>query len=248
VQLTVSGTPAGEGARTVLVKPIDSEQPLHYYAWTQHNREYVAKASDGAIGYLHIPDMGADGIREFIKWYYPQLRKQGLVIDVRDNGGGNVSAMIIERLSRQLLGLGYGRGSELVGTYPQQTFLGHLAALCNGTTASDGDIFSYMFKQAKLGPLIGTRTWGGVVGINGWGPVIDGGDVYVPQFATASAAGQYVIEGHGVDPDIVVEEDVAAQLAGTDPQLDRAIAEIRKAIAAEPVALPPAPPAPVKTP
>ncbi|MGH8122028.1 MAG: PDZ domain-containing protein, partial [Rudaea sp.] len=168
VQLSVSSTPSGR-ERTVLVKPIGSEQPLDYYAWVRHNREYVDKASDGEIGYLHVPDMGADGIREFIKWYFPQLRKAGLIVDVRDNGGGNVSAMIIERLSRKLLGLDYWRGSELTSTYPQQTFLGHLAALCNGTTASDGDIFSYMFKQAKLGPLIGTRTWGGVVGINSWG-------------------------------------------------------------------------------
>lgn len=248
VQLTVNKTPSETGARTVLVKPIDSEMPLHYYAWTQRNRDYVAKASGGRIGYLHIPDMGADGIREFVKWYYPQLRKQGLVVDVRDNGGGNVSAMIIERLSRKLLGLDYGRNLDLTGTYPQQTFLGHLAALCNGTTASDGDIFSYMFKQSKLGPLIGTRTWGGVVGITDLGAVIDGGEVFVPQFASASAEGQYVVEGHGVDPDIVVDEDVSAELAGKDPQLDRAIEELQQAIQAKPMALPPRPPEPVKAP
>lgn len=248
VQLTVSKTPSAEGARSVLVRPIDSEQPLYYYAWTQHNRDYVAKASNGEIGYLHIPDMGADGIREFVKWFYPQLRKKGLVVDVRDNGGGNVSAMVLERLTRKLSGLWYARGTDITGTYPQQTFLGHLAALCNGTTASDGDIFSYMFKQAKLGPLIGTRTWGGTVGISGWGPAIDGGEIYVPQFALASSGGQYVVEGHGVDPDIVVEQDVSAQLAGKDPQLDRAIEEIGKAIQAAPVGLPPRPAAPVKAP
>jgi tricorn protease len=248
VQLTVNATPASEGARTVLVQPIASEQPLHYLAWVQHNRDYVAKASDGAIGYLHIPDMGADGIREFTKWFYPQLRKQGLVVDVRDNGGGNVSPMIIERLSRKLLGLWHGRGSEITGTWPAQTFLGHLVALCNGTTASDGDIFSNMFKQAKLGPLIGTRTWGGTVGINGWGPLIDGGDVFVPQFALADTDGRYIVEGVGVEPDIVVEEDVSAQLAGTDPQLDRAVAELKKAIQAAPVALPTRPADPVKAP
>jgi len=248
LQLTVNTQPSTDGARTVLLKPIDSEEPLVYYAWVKHNREYVEKATNGEIGYLHIPDMGSDGIREFIKWFYPQLRKQGLVVDVRDNGGGNVSAMIIERLSRKLLGLDYGRGTEITGTYPQQTFLGHLAALCNGTTASDGDIFSYMFKQAKLGPLIGVRTWGGVVGINGWGPAIDGGEIFVPQFATANTEGQYVIEGHGVDPDIVVEQDVSAQLAGKDPQLDRAIEELKKAIQAAPVKLPPPPANPVKAP
>ncbi len=248
VQLTVNSTSTMDGARSVLVNPIDSESELNYYAWTTHNREYVANASGGKIGYLHIPDMGGDGIREFIKWYYPQLRKQGLVIDVRDNGGGNVSSMIIERLSRKLLGLDYGRGAEIPGTYPQQTFIGHLAALCNGTTASDGDIFSYMFKKARLGPLIGTRTWGGVVGINDWGPLIDGGSVNVPQFATANTEGQWVIEGHGVDPDIVVDNDVASVLAGRDPQLDRAIVEIERQIAAKPFALPPQPADPVKAP
>lgn len=248
VQLTVNKAPSETGARTVLVKPIDSEMPLNYYDWTERNRDYVAKASNGQIGYLHIPDMGADGIREFIKWYYPQLRKQGLIVDVRDNGGGNVSAMIIERLSRKLLGLDYGRNIDITGTYPQQTFLGHLAALCNGTTASDGDIFSYMFKQSKLGPLIGTRTWGGVVGITDWGPVIDGGEVFVPEFATANTEGHYVVEGHGVDPDIVVDENVSDQLAGKDPQLDRAIEELDKAIKAGPVSLPPRPADPVKAP
>lgn len=248
VQLTVNGKPGSDGARTVLVKPIDDEQPLNYLAWVEHNREYVAKASNGEIGYLHIPDMGADGIREFVKAFYPQLRKRGLVVDVRDNGGGNVSAMIIERLSRKLLGLDYARGLDFTGTYPQQTFLGHLVALCNGTTASDGDIFSYMFKRAKLGPLIGVRTWGGVVGISGWGPAIDGGEIYVPQFASASTEGQYVVEGHGVDPDIVVEQDVAAQLAGRDPQLDRGIEELKKTIQAQPLQLPPRPADPVKAP
>ncbi|MGE4070798.1 MAG: S41 family peptidase [Lysobacterales bacterium] len=248
VQLTVNGKPGSAGSRTVLVKPIASEEPLHYYAWVQRNRDYVAQASNGEFGYLHIPDMGPDGIREFIKWFYPQLRKQGLVIDVRDNGGGNVSPMVIERLSRKVLGLDYARGSDITGTYPAQTFLGHLVALCNDTTASDGDIFSYMFKQSKLGPLVGTRTWGGVVGITGWGPAIDGGEIFVPQFATASAEGEYVVEGHGVDPDIVVEQDVAAQLAGKDPQLDRGIEELRKALAAAPVSLPERPADPVKAP
>jgi tricorn protease len=156
--------------------------------------------------------------------------------------------MIIERLSRKLLGLDYARGNDITGTYPQQTFLGHLVALCNGTTASDGDIFSYMFKQAKLGPLIGVRTWGGVVGINSWGPAIDGGEIFVPQFASASTEGQYVVEGHGVDPDIVVEQDVSALLAGKDPQLDRGIQELQKAVQAQPYKMPPRPADPVKAP
>ncbi|HLI19195.1 MAG TPA: S41 family peptidase [Rhodanobacteraceae bacterium] len=242
VQLVVNSRPSMDGARTVLVKPIASEMGLHYYDWVQANREYVAKASNGQIGYLHIPDMGADGAREFIKWYYPQLRKPGLIIDVRDNGGGFMSQTMIERLSRKLLAYNYFRGTSITGTYPGATYLGHLAALSNGTTASDGDIFSYMFKQAKLGPLIGTRTWGGVVGITSWGPLIDGGTVNVPQFAGIVALdGKYVVEGQGVEPDIVVNEDVSQQLAGKDPQLDKAIEVLEQAIKAHPLKLPPQP-------
>ncbi|MDN5924652.1 MAG: S41 family peptidase, partial [Xanthomonadales bacterium] len=249
LQLTVNSKPSMAGARTVLVKPISDERALLYYAWVKHNYDYVSKASDGKIGYIYIPDMGADGIREFIKWYYPQIHKQGMIVDVRDNGGGNVSSMIIERLSRKLLGVTYSRGSDFTGTYPARTFIGHLAAICNGTTASDGDIFSAMFKRAKLGPLIGTRTWGGVIGISGLGPLIDGGTVFVPAFfAAAKPTGEYAVEGVGVTPDIVVKQDVSALLAGRDPQLDRAIAEVQKAIKAHPVKLPVRPPAPVKAP
>lgn len=249
VQLTVNSRPSTDGARTVLIKPIDSEMNLHYYDWVQANREYVAKASDGQIGYLHIPDMSVDGAREFIKWYYPQLRKPGLIIDVRDNGGGFMSQTMIERLSRKLLAYNYTRGSSITGTYPAATYLGHLAALSNGDTASDGDIFSYMFKKAKLGPLIGTRTWGGVVGITGWGPLIDGGSVNVPEFvAIVNLKGKYEVEGHGVEPDIVVPENVSQQLAGKDPQLDKAIEVLEKQIKAQPLNLPPQPPALDKAP
>ncbi len=243
VQLVVNSRPTTDGARTVLVKPIASEMDLHYFDWVQANREYVAKASHGQIGYLHIPDMGADGAREFIKWYYPQIRKPGLIIDVRDNGGGFMSQTMIERLSRKLLAYNYDRGMSITGTYPGATPLGHLVALANGTTASDGDIFSYMFQQAKLGPVIGTRTWGGVVGITSWGPLIDGGTVNVPEFAAiVNLDGKYAVEGEGVDPGIVVNEDVSQELAGKDPQLDKAIEVLEKQIREHPLNLPPQPP------
>src|SRR5579871_3783513 len=114
--------------------------------------------SNGCVGYIHIPDMGAAGIREFIKYYYPQIRKEGLIVDVRGNGGGNVSQMLIERLRRELLGTEYARGDSFTGTYPGAVFYGPKVCLINETSASDGDIFPYMFKQAGLGPLIGKRT------------------------------------------------------------------------------------------
>jgi len=212
------------------------------------NREYVSKATTGRVGYIHIPDMGAAGIREFIKYYYPQIRKEGLVVDVRGNGGGNVSQMLIERLHRELLGTDFSRTNTFTGTYPGAVFYGPKVCLINETSASDGDIFPYMFKQAGLGPLIGKRTWGGVVGITGHGPLLDGGTVFVPEFATASTTGQYVIEGHGVDPDIVVENDAASVIEGKDPQLDRGIAEVLKAMEAAPKKLPARPSDPVKAP
>jgi tricorn protease len=248
VQLTLSSKPSADGARKVSFRPIPAERNLIYLDWVNHNREAVAKATNGRVGYIHIPDMGANGIREFIKFYYPQIRKEALVVDVRGNGGGNISRMLIERLRRQLLGTDFARTSDYTGTYPDAVFYGPKVCLINETSASDGDIFPYMFRQSGLGPLIGKRTWGGVVGITGRGPLLDGGMVFVPEFATASVDGQYVIEGHGVDPDTVVENDPAAVIAGRDPQLERAISEVMKALEASPKKLPSRPADPVKTP
>jgi tricorn protease len=248
VQLTLNAKPSTDGARQVSYKPITTERNLIYLDWVNHNREAVSKATNGRVGYIHIPDMGAAGIREFIKFYYPQIRKEALIVDVRGNGGGNISQMLIQRLHRQMLGTDFDRTSEFTGTYPIQTFYGPMVCLINETSASDGDIFPYMFRQAGIGPLIGKRTWGGVVGISGRGPLLDGGTVFVPEFATASVEGKYVIEGHGVDPDIVVENDPAAVVSGRDPQLERGIAEAMKALEASPKKLPARPPDPDKTP
>jgi len=248
VQWTVNSKPALEGSHKITYRPITSETNLIYLEWVNHNREAVDKATGGKVGYIHIPDMGDDGIREFIKTYYPQIRKQALIVDVRGNGGGNISQMLIERLRRQLLGVEYDRLDKQTETYPDSVFYGPKVCLINETSASDGDIFPYMFRQSGLGPLIGKRTWGGVVGISGRGPLLDGGQVFVPEAATGSAAGQYVIEGHGVDPDIVVENDAASVIDGRDPQLERGISEILKALQANPKTLPPRPPDPVKTP
>ncbi|HZN55629.1 MAG TPA: S41 family peptidase, partial [Candidatus Polarisedimenticolaceae bacterium] len=163
------------------------------------------------------------------------------------NGGGNISQWIIDRLRRTLLGIRYARTAEDPRTYPDVVMRGPMACLISETSASDGDIFPYMFREAGLGPLIGKRTWGGVVGITGEGPLLDGGRITVPQFATLSKSGQYAIEGEGVSPDIEVENDPAAEIAGRDPQLDRAIAEIEKKLTADPHDFPPRPADPVKT-
>ncbi len=200
----------------------------------------------GRVGYLHIPDMGSAGTSQFIKWYYPQIRKEGLIVDVRANGGGNVSQQIIDRLARKWLATTDSSLRDDTGTYPGSVFIGHMVCLLNETSASDGDIFPYMFRQAGLGPLIGKRSWGGVVGISGRGPLIDGGQVFMPLGGMGSVDGRWIIEGHGLDPDVVVENDPAAVAAGHDPQLERGVTEVMNAIAANPVQLPARPPDPVK--
>ncbi|MGZ5488753.1 MAG: S41 family peptidase, partial [Candidatus Aminicenantales bacterium] len=176
-----------------------------------------------------------------------QVRKEGLVIDVRDNGGGFVSQTLIERLRRQLLSVDFGRLSDEGFTYPSVVFYGHMACLINEGSSSDGDIFPAMFKESVLGPLIGKRTWGGVVGISGRGPLIDGGQIFVPEAGSASVKGEWIIEGYGVDPDIVVENDPKSVLAGRDPQLERAVAEVMKKMESEPRHLPKKPADPDKT-
>ena len=246
VSLTVNNKPAMEGSRTVSYRPISDESNLIYLDWITKNRKHVEEATNGRVGYIHIPDMGANGIREFIKWYYPQIDKEGLVVDVRANGGGNVSRMLIERLRRKLLGINYGRTDDLGNTYPDGVFLGPMVALLDQNSASDGDIFPWMFREAGLGPLIGKRSWGGVVGISNRGSLIDGGNIFVPGSALANAKGEWVIEGYGVDPDIDVDNDPASEIAGKDPQLERGIAEVMAKLK-NPVKLPGRPAPPVKT-
>jgi len=246
VQLTLNKTPTMQGARTVSYRPITDETNLIYLDWVNGNRDKVSKATNGRVGYLHIPDMGANGIREFIKWYYPQLNKEGLVVDVRANGGGNVSRMLIERLRRKLLGLNYSRTNDAASTYPDGVFIGPMVALLDENSASDGDIFPSMFREAGLGPLIGKRSWGGVVGITNRGQLIDGGVVNVPESGLANKNGQWIIEGYGVDPDIEVDNDPVSLINGKDPQLERAIAEVMAKLK-QPVKLPGKPAPPVKT-
>ncbi len=247
ITLTVNSKPRMKGAKEVTFRPIFDESKLLYLNWVKGNLARVDKATEGRVAYLHIPNMGADGIYEFIKWFYPQVRKEGLVVDVRANGGGNVSQWIIERLDNKLLGTRFGSTSDTPGTYPDVVFHGHMVCILNQNSASDGDIFPYRFRQAGLGPLIGMRSWGGVVGISSRGPLLDGGQVFVPLSATNGPDGKWIIEGHGVDPDIEVENDPKAVIEGKDPQLQRAIKEVLKRMEENPMHLPERPADPVKT-
>ncbi|MEY2541826.1 MAG: tricorn protease [Verrucomicrobiota bacterium] len=248
VILRVNSKPTDDGARDINVVPVADEAPLYYKAWVQKNVDEVTKKTNGDVGYVHIPDMGQPGLNEFTKQYFPQIKKKGLIVDVRGNGGGFVSPLVIERLRRALVMIDIARNGT-PRTDPAQTFIGPMVTLCNEFSASDGDIFPYRFKAMGLGKLIGKRTWGGVVGIRNPLPLADGGQLFRPEFAPYSKDGkEWVIEGHGVDPDIVVDNDPAKEFRGEDQQLDKAIEEIQNELKTKKVELPPPPPYPNRNP
>lgn len=248
VILRVNSKPSEDGARDVTVVPTADESPLYYLAWVEKNIDYVTKKTNGEVGYLHIPDMGRPGLNEFTKLYFPQIRKKALIVDVRGNGGGFVSPLVIERLRRALVMLGIARNG-MPQTDPPQTFAGPMVTLINEFSASDGDIFPYRFKALGLGKLIGKRTWGGVVGIRDSLPLTDGGQFFKPEFAIYSKdSKEWVVEGHGVDPDIVVDNDPGREFKGEDQQLDRAIQEIQEELKTKRFELPSPPPFPNRNP
>lgn len=248
VILRVNSRPSDDGARDVTVVPIADESPLYYLAWVRKNVEEVSRKTNGEVGYIHIPDMGQGGLNEFTKQYFPQLQKKALIVDVRGNGGGFVSPLVLERLRRALVMVSISRNG-IPQTNPPQTFLGPMVTLMNEFSASDGDIFPYRFKSMGMGKLVGKRSWGGVVGIRGTLPLTDGGVLNRPEFAPYSIDGkEWVIEGRGVDPDIVVDNDPAKEFRGEDQQLDRAIQEIQEELKTKRYDLPPVPPYPTRNP
>ncbi len=248
VILRVNSKPSDAGARDVTVVPTADEAPLYYLAWVQKNIDEVSKKTGGDVGYIHIPDMGRPGLNEFTKLYFPQIRKKALIVDVRGNGGGFVSALVIERLRRALVMVEIARNG-MPQPDPPQTFLGPMVTLIDEFSASDGDIFPFRFKTLGLGKVIGKRTWGGVIGIRDSLPLVDGGQFFKPEFAPYSKDGkEWIIEGHGVDPDIVVDNDPAKEFRGEDQQLDRAIQEMQEELKTKRYDLPPAPPYPNRNP
>ncbi len=247
VELTVNSSASEKDSRKILVKPIADESDLYYYQWVRENIRKVNEASNGQIGYIHIPDMGPRGLNQFVKYFYPQMRKKALIIDDRGNGGGNVSPMIIERLKRELSMMQMGRNNNGNPT-PGAMILGPMVCLIDGYSASDGDLFPYQFKKHNLGKLIGERTWGGVVGIRGSLPFIDGGDLRKPEFAHYNAEGtDWIIEGWGIEPDIEVRNDPSLEFEGIDEQLNKAIEELLNDLRNNPQEYPKTPPFPDKS-
>ena len=240
VRLTVS---TGDAApRTVAVRTLRDEQPLRYRDWVEANRERVHRESGGKLGYVHVPNMGPLGYSEFHRYYLAEVDCAGLVIDVRWNGGGHVSQLLLEKLARVRRGYNRSRWSSL-SPYPDDAPAGPLVAITNEYAGSDGDIFSHCFKLYGLGPLIGKRTWGGVVGIWPRHALVDGAVTTQPEFAFWFRDVGFGVEGHGTDPDIEVEITPKDHATGRDPQLERAIAEGLRLVEAQskPVDLGPVP-------
>jgi tricorn protease len=242
VVLKINSEPKQKGSREVVVVPIHNEGDLYYHEWVSSNLRKVQEATSGKVGYVHVPDMQARGLNQFNRYFYPQTHKKALIIDMRGNGGGNVSPMLIERLRREIAMIDIARNS-VPDTDPGAMIYGPKVCLLNEFSASDGDLFPYRFRQHKLGKLIGKRSWGGVVGIRGSLPLLDGGYLNRPEFSRYDVDGKsWIIEGVGVPPDIEVDNDPAREHAGIDDQLNRAIKEVLEELKTKEKDLPPPPP------
>ncbi len=232
VQLTIEDGKTQE-TRVITVKAASDETPARYREWVEDNRRTVHEKSDGKVGYVHIPDMGANGYSEFHRNYLAEYDYPALLVDVRYNGGGNVSGLLLEKLARKRIGYDFPRWGK-PDPYPQESPRGPMVALTNEHAGSDGDIFSHSFKLMGLGPLIGKRTWGGVIGIGHTHSLVDGTRTTQPEYAFWFKDVGWNVENYGTDPDI--EVDIAPQdfANGIDPQLDRAIAEALRLIEERP--------------
>jgi tricorn protease len=211
-----------EAPRTLAVKALHFEQAARYRDWVESNRRAVHAATDGKVGYIHIPDMGPEGFAEFHRSYLVEFDRQGLLIDVRYNGGGHVSQLLLEKLARRRLGYDFPRWGA-PEPYPNHAPRGPLVALTNELAGSDGDIFSHTFKLLKLGPLVGKRTWGGVIGIWPRHTLADGTLTTQPEFSFFFDDVGWNVENYGTDPDVEVDNRPQDYVRGINVQLNRAI-------------------------
>ena len=233
VALTVNDQPTTEGAREVLVETLASEARLRNLAWIEANRRKVDEATGGRVGYVYVPSTGIGGQTELYRMFRPQYAKDGLIVDERFNNGGQIPDRFVELLNRPIINYWGVRAGKDWQT-PAISHAGAKVMLINAWSGSGGDAFPYYFRSAGLGPLIGTRTWGGLIGYTGAPALVDGGRLTVPTFSFYNPDGEWDVEGYGVDPDIEVVDDPSLMLDGGDPQLDRAIAEVLRLLEENP--------------
>lgn len=228
----------GPSVRTITVATLKNEMPARYREWVEQNRRHVHEATNGRVGYVHIPDMGARGYAEFHRGFLGELDRQGLVVDVRFNAGGHVSPLILEKLARRRIGYDFSRWSQILSPYPPESLMGPMVALTNEHAGSDGDIFSHGFKILGLGPLLGKRTWGGVVGIWPRHALVDGTITTQPEFSFWFEDVGWGVENYGTEPDIEVDVTPQDYARGVDTQLERAVEEVVALLEANPPTLP----------
>lgn len=228
VELTVSDdTTVDDDDKRVLFKPISSDTNLRFRGWIESKRKHVEEKTDGRVGYIYVVNTGIPGQNDLVRQLYGQMNKEALIIDDRWNGGGQIPTRFIELLNRPVMNY-WARRDGRDWSWPPDGHFGPKCMLINGLAGSGGDMFPALFRQNKLGKLIGQRTWGGLVGITGGPSLLDGASVTAPSFAYYETDGTWGIEGHGVDPDIPVVDDPAKMVDGGDPQLDVAIEQMLK--------------------
>jgi len=222
IPLTVNAQPTDEGAAELIVTPVANELMLRYRYWVDANRRKVEEATGGRVGYLHMAATAEPGVEGFSRDFYPQVRKDALIIDLRYNSGGHIPDMYMTRLDRKPLGLWATRYTDPT-VVPSATHYGPKVCLANGYSGSGGDAFPYFFRKSGLGKLIGTRTWGGLIGLSGTPPLMDNGGVQIADFSFYNTDGEWDVEGKGVSPDIEVDDRPDLVVAGHDPCLEKAI-------------------------
>jgi tricorn protease len=237
VTLRVGPTPDGQNAREVTVVPVESETGLRNLAWVEANRRKVDQLSGGKVAYVYLPDTGVGGYTNFNRYFFAQTDKDGVILDERFNGGGKAADYIIETLRRQPLNYWTAREGKDYVT-PGGAIFGPKVMIINEFAGSGGDAMPWYFRRARVGPLVGKRTWGGLVGISGYPPLLDGGSVTAPSFAFYSPDGKWDVENHGVDPDVEVDLDPYEVRAGRDPQLEKAVEIVLETLNKNPPARP----------
>ncbi len=243
--ITVNSRPTMEGARRLTVVPVGNEQGLRTRAWVEGNRRIVDSLSGGKLAYLHLPNTGQGGYTSFNRYYFAQQHKQGAVVDERYNGGGSAADYIIEMLSRDFDGyFNNPVGDRVPFTSPSAGIWGPKVMIINEMAGSGGDLMPYMFHRRKIGPLVGTRTWGGLVATSDQAPFVDGGGLVAPRLGFFDRDGKWAVENEGTPPDIEVENFPKEVIAGRDPQLERAVAEAMRLLRESPVVLKKEPPGP----
>jgi tricorn protease len=247
VRLTLNGRPTADGAREVTVVPVPSESGLRRQAWVEGNRRRVDELSGGRLGYVWLPNTGGGGYANFNRYYFAQQDRQGAVIDERFNGGGSAADYMVELMDRELMGyFNNPVGDRRPWTTPMAGIWGPKVMIINDAAGSGGDLLPYMFRLRGIGPLVGTRTWGGLVGIWDVPRFIDGGGMTAPRGGFFDLGGEWAVENEGVPPDIEVQMDPKAVAAGRDPQLEEAVRVALELLGTESFTLPAQPPDPVR--